>query len=232
MYEELLYKKIRCSDLGVLCTIFPNFKIERSVEGFIYMPSIYCGPANDIQLFIEKCDEPYVIVSPNGDIDLDDRDYLIKLALKKHNIQKKLEASSYQTMPWGEFLNFWKYLWVIGEVLFLEKESTKCLDKIFKNLEYPKLIVVYCLIYLDNVNVNINYIFKRLLLFITNAKEVSDDDTEEGLLQKYFINQYGSNISYACERLLHPISNNIELQFITFIIDLFIGGRKSWMENN
>lgn len=230
MCEELLYKKVRCSDLGVLCTLFPTFKIESSAKGFIYSPSIYCGPTMDIPLFIEKCDEPYVIVTPNGDVDLDDRDYLVEMALKKHNISKKIEAKLYQALPWNEFIYFWKYLWVVGEVLFSEEESMQFFDKILDNLEYPNVIVIYCLIYLDMIN--INYILKKLLLFITNAREVFNENTKIGLLQIYFNNHYRQNVPFSCNKLLYSTNSDIKLQFITFIIDLFIGGEKSWMKSN
>lgn len=230
MYEELLYKKVRCSDLGVLCTIFPTFKVERSAKGFIYNSSIYCGPVIDIPLFIEKCNYPYVIITPNGDIDLDDRDYLVEIALKKHNILKKLEPHLYQILPWSEFLYFWKHLWVVGKVLFPEEESKQFFNKILNNLEYPNLILIYCYKNLDTIN--INYVLEKLLLFITNAREISNENTKIGLLQKYFNNHYSNNVSSACKRLLYSTMDDTKLQFIIFIINLFFGSEKSWMEND
>lgn len=230
MCEELLYKKVRCSDLGVICTIFPNFKLERFAKGFIYSPSIYCGPTMDIPLFVERCDEPYVIVTPNGDIDLDDRDYLVEIALRKHSIFKKVDAHLYQALPWSEFIYFWKHLWVTGEVLFPEEKSMQFFNKILSNLEYPNIIIMHCFKNLDIIN--INYILKRLLLFITNAREVFNENTKMGLLQNYFNDHYRNNVSFACKKLLYSTTNDIQLQFITFIIDLFIGGKKSWMKSN
>ncbi len=230
MYEELLYKTVRCSDIGVLSTIFPNFKVINSARCFIYDPVIYCGPIMDIPILIEKCNEPYIIVAQNGDINLDDRDYLVEIACKRHYNFKKIDKILYQVLPWDEFLYFWKYLWITGEVLFREEESMQFFNKIIDNLEYPNLIVMQCLKNIDIIN--INYILKKLLLFITNAKEPFNERAKMGALQKYFYDNYKDNVSFACKHLLYSHVGDIQLQFITFIIEIFLGGRKTWIKSD
>lgn len=224
MLEELLYKKFKCSDFGVITTIFPNFTISEFATPFIDYPIIYCGVSENISK-MRNYNFQYVIVSKNSDYDydLDDRIFLINLAKKKNNIAIKTSIQDIQLMSWSDFLYYWKMLWVLGEeIKTSELESLNCINKILDNIKYPLLFFNHCLKNIDNIN--INFTMKMLLHFIDNCTE-SYLKGEASNLQKEFYSRYNNNIQKTCDNYLHSPIDDKKLQFIKFLSDLFRGGK-------
>lgn len=212
MLENLYYKQVKCSDLGILSFLFPTFKIVHTLYPNIDSPFIYCG-TTDMQK-LSKYDVPYIVASNHGDYNLDDRIFLIELASKKHNIKIKTDINKLQLMSYNEFLIYWKYLWLLGEEintpsLITIKHIQKALEYI---IDYPTLFLKYIVKHIDEMEPISS--MKYLLIFIRNVQNNT---------QTNFINMYKNNISFACTEILNSSIENKQLLFLNFAINLVRG---------
>ena len=173
MLDDLINKQVMCSDVGVIQFMYPMFRIAKTKDDVIYsintnQPFIYSGSGLLFEL-VKKSDVPYIIVSSSGDYNLDDRETLLELAYKKHN--KKPTSSNYflMTTKYDEFLYYFKYLWICGELPNLYIESEFAVNSLLEVIDCPRLFLAMLLKCCNDKNVN--KIEEMLIMFIINSVE-------------------------------------------------------------
>ena len=222
MFEELIGKKVKCSNLDIISFMYPNFLIvDKNDFRSIRSPFIYIGNKCNFPLLKNK-NSPYLIITKEGEYDLDNRYVLIELACKKNNINIPKDLYWVELLSWSEFFDIFKLLWVTG-ILKIESgfNNINFLSKVLENLKYPPVILHYYFKYLEQIDV---YQFALdLLNFIHNAKIKNAFSTKVKNNQKMFLRLYKKNVSFACKNLLYSTIENKELRVYNFLSDLFFG---------
>ncbi len=226
MFKDLLFKKVKCSDLGVLAIMYPNFRFIHHFEGTnnlefesCNIPFIFCGPISEIQS-INSMTVPYIIVSPTSEYDLDDRNILIDLACKKHHVCRPSNTEYLNFISWDEFIYTWKIFWVTGILQYKEYEYVDLFQKIVDNLEYRYVILLY---YLMNYEYVKDLRFQDALSkFIYKCKRHDNNVLPKTLTHmNKFLELYSCNVENAIMNYLDTPIDSCALITLNFILDLF-----------
>lgn len=229
MFEELIGKKVKCSNPMVISFMYPNFVFVRDGNSLrlISKPFIYDGPSVNIPM-LKSYKIPYIILSPNGKYNLDDRYTLMELAFKKHNLKIKDDLSWIELLSWDEFFNIFKMVWVAG--IYIPPRETEVVDFlmfILENLQYPHYIIFKFTKYSLN---DVNRLEMDLLKFIHNAEKQNAKSPKVREWQCQFFTLYKQNVPLACKNLLFSNIDNSELRVFNFLVDLFLGGQPVWIK--
>jgi len=226
MFKDLLFKKVKCNDLGVLAIMYPNFRFIHHFESInnlelesCNIPFIFCGPISEIQN-ISNVTVPYIIVSPTGEYDLSDRNTLIELACRKHHLCRPNNIEYLDFISWDEFIYTWKIFWVTGILQYKDYEYVNLFQKVISNLEYPYVILLY---YIRNYEYVKDLRFQEAISeFIYKCKRHDNNVSAKTLeCMNKFLVLYSHNVKHAIMNYIEtPITNSALITF-NFILDLF-----------
>lgn len=222
MFKELIGKKVKCRNLDIISFMYPDFVVIEDMSFKVSdKPFIYVGNSNNYPL-LGTSKVPYIIISPNGNYDLDNRYVMMELAYKKNNIEMKDDLFWIEVLSWNEFFNIFKMFWVTGVLQVVEDNSSiNLLNKVLENLRYPPIILYYYLKYSNTLN--IKYFVLDLLKFIHGAASKNAYSLNIRNKQMEFYNLYRQNVPNACKNLLYSNIDDDVLRVYSFLSDLFLG---------
>ncbi len=211
MFEELINKEVICSNIGILQFMYPNFKIISNKNEIIDdTPFIYIGSRVELKR-IKESNIPHIIVSNVGDYDLDDREALLALAYKKHNMEVSEQYYALIKLDYNDFLYIWKHLWVLGELLPIVIDTENIFRGLLEFIDCPRLFIKKFLSICNTSNVKV--IEKVLVNFMIDS--IKGTETNNKWLisrQRLFASLYAKNIKSAlgrhfkqCQHLNYPI---------------------------
>lgn len=224
MFEELINKEVICSNIGILQFMYPNFKIISNKNEIIDdTPFIYIGSRVELKR-IKESNIPHIIVSNVGDYDLDDREALLALAYKKHNMEVSEQYYALIKLDYNDFLYIWKHLWVLGELLPIVIDTENIFRGLLEFIDCPRLFIKKFLSICNTSNVKV--IEKVLINFMIDS--IKGTETNNKWLisrQRLFASLYAKNIKSAlvrhfkqCQHLNCPILN-----LFLLLIDIIYG---------
>lgn len=224
MLEDLINKEVICEHYEIIHFMYPNFQLARDKFDIQYyintsQPFIYIG-SSIYKTFIKTSSVPYIIVSTTGEYNLNDRNTLINLALKKHGKKLSDEYNVLKKLSDKDFMYNWKLLWVIGELSTSTINTYESFNFFCRNLNCPYLIIKN---YIKNISPTTVNVFQEILIdFISDAmKEKITNNVKYNELLKKFKTNYGKNVSSAIQKFLetpHPIPYFNTMEFLKNIL--------------
>lgn len=246
MFQDLLGTQVCCYKDGklnymamdCLSFMYPTFKkVKTEFDIFPGDPFIYVGDIKWLNK-IQKYKEPHILVSSTGEYDLTDRKTLLELAYSKHqkNPPKYLiDSGIYNDWTPAQFLNNWKYIWLLGQPLDKIQEQNNVFFQILSSVFNPNgqpnplnMIQVYTQALEDYGADTFKYYESYMLSFIKKSRKQDELNTKNKtmlLMRNKYLHSYDQFTHDAISNYLHSSIDYEPLKFLNFLLDIVWAGR-------
>lgn len=217
---DIVNHSVKVNDIGLLQFMYPDFVIVSRAIMYSDKPIIYIGE-NKYLNQIKNLGVDYILVTELAEIDLTQRDKLLKVVFNHYNKEvPKYVLEFYNDLDDDTFMDLCKHYWVTGKWLLKEYDNTGAFLEFLYSFKTDTLNITKTYLSLLN-KVGAEYIEMSLFTFLNRVV------TSTGNVSKWYkrtIDEYKRSKSNLIEKAItnyceSPIYNS-ELRLYNLIIDL------------